>query len=99
MSAIATERAPSGLAEYPNLAPAVFNPRSELARINIIAQHVDLAIPVVFEPKGPRGTVAVGDQVRGRDDDVTFCFVFPAEQMAIRSTDQQMTIVAHVTVP
>jgi hypothetical protein len=96
MPATATERLPPGLAEYPDLAAAIFNPLRELTGIDVIAQHIDLAVCVIGRSKGPHRTVAVGDQMRGRDDDIAFRLVFPAEQVSVRPTDQQMMIIIHV---
>jgi len=99
MPATAAERTPTCLAEYPDLAPAVLYPFRELTSIHIIAQHIDLAVPVVLEPEGPRRAVAIGYYMRGWDDDVAFGLVFPAKQMPVGPSDQQVIIVAHVTAP
>lgn len=99
MSATAAERTPTCLAEYPDLALAVLYPFRELTSVHIIAQHIDLAVPVVLEAEGPHRAVAIGYKMRRWDYDIALGLIFPTEQMTIDPSNQQVIIVAHVTAP
>lgn len=97
--AAATERTPTASAEQSDNTSPILYSLGEFTCVDVIAQHAYLTVDVELSPERPCATVAIGDDVGRRDDDIAFGLVVAPEHHAIGPAYQQMIVVGHVTAP